>query len=147
MWVNFAFYLSIIPLFPQEIGDNHITHYMCYVKDVLQCGRDKCRGVAQAFCFVWKHVFKRPFVLPSKLYPRRNFRLPEVMSPEEVAKLICTPESLKSKTIIAFFYATGLRVNEATHVKLCEIDRAGMRLKVTHGKGSKERYALLSRCF
>jgi hypothetical protein len=35
-------------LFPQEISDSHITQYMCYVKDVLQGGRDKCRGVAQA---------------------------------------------------------------------------------------------------
>lgn len=137
----FEYYPEVLP---DDIVDTHITQYMCYVKDVLQCGRDKCRGVAQAFSFVWKHVFKRPFILPSKLYPRRNFRLPEVMSPEEVAKLISTPESLKSKTIIAFFYVTGLRVNEATYVKLCDIDRAGMRIKVTHGKGSKERYALLS---
>ncbi len=60
-------------LFPQEISDSHITQYMCYVKDVLQCGRDKCRGVAQAFSFVWKHVFKRPFVLPSKLYNTPGF--------------------------------------------------------------------------
>jgi site-specific recombinase XerD len=66
------------------------------------------------------------------------------MSPQEVTKLISTPQSLKSKTIIAFFYATGLRVNEATYVKLSDIDRAAMHIKVTHGKGSKERYALLS---
>jgi len=137
----FEYYPDVLP---GDIIDSHITQYMCYVKDVLQCGRDKCRGVAQAFSFVWKHVFKRPFVLPSKLYPRRNFRLPEVMSPGEVGQLILTPESLKSKTILAFFYATGLRVNEATYVKLSDIDRAGMRIKVTHGKGSKERYALLS---
>ncbi len=38
----------------------------------------------------------------------------------------------------------GLRVNEATYVKLSDIDRSGMRIKGTHGKGSKERYALLS---
>ena len=134
-------------LLPQEIEDKHITQYMCYVKDVLQCGRDKCRGVAQAFSFVWKHVFKRPFVLPTKLYPRKDFRLPEVMSPQEVTKLISTPESLKSKTIIAFLYATGLRVNEATYVKLSDIDRAAMRIKVTHGEGSKERYAFCHQYF
>lgn len=131
-------------LLPDQICDTHITKYMCYVKDVLQCGRDKCRGVAQAFSFMWKHVFKKPFILPSKLYPRKGFRLPEVMNTQEVTRLLSTPESLKSKTILAFFYATGLRVNEAVHVKLCDIDRISMRIKVTHGKGSKERYALLS---
>ncbi len=137
----FEYYPDVLP---EAITDSHITQYMCYVKDVLQCGRDKCRGVAQAFSFVWKHVFKKPFILPSKLYPRRGFRLPEVMSVPEVTRLLSSPASLKSKTIIAFFYATGLRLNEAVHVKLTDIDRNGMQIRVTHGKGSKERYALLS---
>ncbi|MEO5998371.1 MAG: hypothetical protein ABIN89_16575 [Chitinophagaceae bacterium] len=101
----------------------------------------------QVFSFVWKHVFKRPFVLSSKLYARRSFQLPEFPSPGEVAQLISTRESLKSKTIIAFFGTSGVSVDEAIYVKLSDIDRAGMRIKVTHGKGYKERYALLSPYF
>jgi len=131
-------------LSPTEITEAHITQYMCYVKDVLQCGRDKCRGVAQSFSFMWKHVLKQPFILPSKLYPRKQFKLPEVMSQDEVKQLLRTPASLKSRTILCFFYSTGMRVNEVTHVKFSDIDRANMRIKVTHGKGDKERFTLLS---
>ncbi len=64
----FEYYPEVLP---GDIADLHITKYMCYVRDVLQCDRDKCRGVAQAFSFVWKHVFKRPFILPSKPYHAR----------------------------------------------------------------------------
>ena len=80
----FEYYPDVLP---GDITDTHITQYICYVKDVLQCGRDKCRGVAQSFSFVWKHHLKKPFILPSRLYPRRGFRLPEVMSLPEVTTL------------------------------------------------------------
>jgi hypothetical protein len=68
------FLLEYYPqLLPGAITDKHITAYMCYVKDVLLCGRDKCRGAAAAFSFTWKHVFKTPFDLPTKLYPKKAF--------------------------------------------------------------------------
>ena len=139
------FLLEYYPdLLPGDITDKHITAYMCYVKEVLKCGRDKCRSAAAAFSFTWKHVFKQPFSLPTKLYPKRGFRLPEVMTETEVATLIGTVKNPKSKTILSLFYATGIRVNEAVHIKLCDIDRSHMRIRITHGKGSKERFAILS---
>jgi site-specific recombinase XerD len=139
------FLLEYYPqLLPGAITDKHITAYMCYVKDVLLCGRDKCRGAAAAFSFTWKHVFKTPFDLPTKLYPKKAYRLPEVMTETEVGTLISTLTNLKSKTILSLFYATGIRVNEAVHIKLCDIDRSRMRIRITHGKGNKERFAILS---
>lgn len=139
------FLLEYYPtLLPAAITDKHITTYMCYVKDVLKCGRDKCRGAAAAFSFTWKHVFKKPFDLPSKLYPKKTFRLPEVMTETEVVTLIDAVKNLKGKTILSLFYATGIRVNEAVHIKLADIDRSRMRILITHGKGSKERFAILS---
>lgn len=139
------FLLEYYPdLLPGAITDKHITTYMCYLKDVLKCGRDKCRGAAAAFSFTWKNVLKKPFDLPTKLYPKKGFRLPEVMTEAEVATLIAGVKNLKSNTILSLFYATGIRVNEAVHIKLCDIDRSRMRILITHGKGSKERFAILS---
>ncbi len=139
------FLLEYYPnLLPGAITDKHITTYMCYVKDVLKCGRDKCRGAAAAFSFTWKNVFKKPFDLPTKLYPKKGFRLPEVMTEAEVTTLIASVKNLKSNTILSLFYATGIRVNEAVHIKLCDIDRSQMRILITHGKGCKERFAILS---
>jgi hypothetical protein len=83
------FLLEYYPnLLPCAITDKHTTNYRCYVKDVLKWGRDKCRDAAAAFSFTWKNVFKKPFDLPTKLYPKKGFRLPKVMTETEVARLI-----------------------------------------------------------
>ena len=124
----------------------HIEDYMLYIKTTHHCGRDKCRMAAQAFSFLWKHVFRKPFVLPSKLYPRKAFVLPNVMSPEEVAKLIACCKSIKQRALIELIYSSGVRLEECSKLKITDIDSKGMSIHVHQGKGRKDRITLLSHC-
>ena len=71
-------------------------------------------------------------------------RLPEIMSPDEVKRLIAAAGNLKHQTALALAYATGLRVNEVVHLKVGDIDSQRMTLRVEQGKGQKDRYAMLS---
>ena len=71
-------------------------------------------------------------------------KLPEIMSPDEVKRLIAAAGNLKHQTALALAYATGLRVNEVVHLKVSDIDSQRMTLRVEQGKGQKDRYALLS---
>ncbi len=71
-------------------------------------------------------------------------KLPEIMSPEEVKRLIAAASNLKHQTALALAYATGLRVNEVVHLKVGDIDSQRMTLRVEQGKGQKDRYAMLS---
>ena len=78
----------------------------------------------------------RPVHLPRKL--------PEILSPDEVKRLIAAAGHLKHQTALALAYATGLRVNEVVHLKVGDIDSQRMTVRVEQGKGQKDRYALLS---
>ena len=71
-------------------------------------------------------------------------KLPEILSPDEVKRLIAAAGNLKHQTALALAYATGLRVNEVVHLKVGDIDSQRMTLRVEQGKGQKDRYAMLS---
>ena len=71
-------------------------------------------------------------------------KLPDILSPDEVKRLIAAAGNLKHQTALALAYATGLRVNEVVHLKVSDIDSQRMTLRVEQGKGQKDRYALLS---
>lgn len=83
--------------------------------------------------------------LMAKMQPVRvPQKLPVVLSRDEVARLIAAAPNLKSQTALSVAYATGLRVSEVVSLKVTDIDSKRMTLRVEQGKGSKDRYAMLS---
>jgi site-specific recombinase XerD len=70
--------------------------------------------------------------------------LPVVLSREEVGRLIAAAGNLKHQTALAVAYGAGLRASEVTALKVGDIDSERMTLRVERGKGSKDRYAMLS---
>lgn len=97
-----------------------------------------------AYRFLYEQVLKRPaqaFSIP----PRgRSGTRPGVLSRQEVERLIEAPRSLKHRALLAMTYGSGLRVSEVVRVKLDEVDRGRMMLRVEQGKGRKDRYTVLS---
>lgn len=71
-------------------------------------------------------------------------KLPVVLSRDEVTRLIAAAPNLKSQTALSVAYSTGLRVSEVVALKVTDIDSKRMTLRVEQGKGSKDRYAMLS---
>lgn len=76
--------------------------------------------------------------------PKREKTLPNVLSKEEVFKIIDTTENLKHKTLLALIYSAGLRISEALNIKPKDIDSVRMLIHVKNAKGKKDRYTLLS---
>ncbi|MEI8205144.1 MAG: tyrosine-type recombinase/integrase, partial [Bacteroidota bacterium] len=75
--------------------------------------------------------------------PRKEKILPEVLSEEEVVKILNATENLKHKAIFMTIYSAGLRIGEAINLKIKDIDSQRMQIKVVQGKGKKDRYTLL----
>ena len=71
-------------------------------------------------------------------------KLPVVLSRDEVARLISFAGSLRNKTVLSVAYGAGLRVSELAALKVSDIDSQRMTLRIEQGKGSKDRYAMLS---
>jgi integrase/recombinase XerD len=83
--------------------------------------------------------------LIAKMRPVRVPRkLPVVLSCEEVARLIAAAGNLKHQTALSVAYGAGLRASEVVALKVTDIDSQRMTLRIEQGKGSKDRYAMLS---
>lgn len=86
--------------------------------------------------------------MPNKFYelerPRKDHKLPQVISKEEVLKVIANAGNIKHKCIISLLYSAGLRRSELINLKLTDIDSKRMLIKVKGAKGNKDRNTLLS---
>jgi integrase/recombinase XerD len=127
-----------------DITQADIEQYIVFIKTVHKVGRAKCRSVASACSFFYKRIIKKPYILPSSLYPQKQFVLPNIMSQQEVMQLFAAPLTLKEYCVIGLLYGSGLRISEVTVLQIADIESAAKRLKVVQGKGAKDRYTLLA---
>ncbi|WP_460839436.1 tyrosine-type recombinase/integrase [Noviherbaspirillum agri] len=75
---------------------------------------------------------------------RAGSRQPEILSRDEVARILNAARQPLHRTLLVTAYAAGLRVSEACHVRCADIDANLMMIRVVCGKGNKDRYTLLS---
>lgn len=136
----FSYFNDLDPL---SIGQDEIVLYINYLKTGLNLGRAKCRIAAQSFSFFYKHVLRKPYALPSKLFPRKEHTLPEILSQEQVAHVFQCIPNIKHRCMMALLYGAGLRLNELRTLKVKCIDSTAMQIKVIQGKGNKDRFTLL----
>jgi len=76
--------------------------------------------------------------------PNNAKKLPNVLSKEEVFRIIDATNNLKHKTLLALIYSSGLRISEALNIKATDIDSERMLIHIKNAKGKKDRYTLLS---
>lgn len=129
---------------PVDFTEDMLMEYLVYIAKTLGCSRVKCKMAAQSISFFCRHVVKRPYVIPSVVYPRRTTNLPPVMSPQEIKTLIDSVKNLKHRTILMMLYSTGMRLSEIANCKIADIDSKNMRIKIVQGKGAKDRFTILS---
>ena len=83
--------------------------------------------------------------IPERIaYAREPLKLPTVLSADEVVRFLEAVSSLKARVALTTAYAAGLRVSEVAALKISDIDSRRMVMRIEHGKGGKERHALLS---
>ena len=79
--------------------------------------------------------------------PKKEKKLPVILSLEEVKQLIENIHNLKHKTLLSIIYSAGLRIGEAINLKINDIDSKRMLIHIKGAKGKKDRYSLLSESF
>ena len=101
----------------------------------------------QAVCglrFLFRTTYPRDWVVKMVPFGKRPKRLPEVLSGEEVSRLIECTTNIKHRAFILTLYSAGLRLNEASRLRIPDIDSQRMQMRVACGKGAKERRVPLS---
>lgn len=101
--------------------------------------------VVSALRFLCETVLGRPALALRIPRPRKETRLPAVLSRNEVARLIERARNPKHRAILALLYSSGLRVGEVVRLRPGDLDAERRLLRVRGGKGDKDRYTLLAR--
>ncbi|WP_405396666.1 site-specific tyrosine recombinase/integron integrase [Maribacter sp. Asnod2-G09] len=87
--------------------------------------------------------------MPNRFYeierPRKESKLPKVISKEEILTIIENTNNLKHKCIVQLLYGSGLRRSELLNLKIEDIDSKRMLVRVVGSKGNKDRQTLLSK--
>jgi site-specific recombinase XerD len=94
--------------------------------------------------FFFRVTLKRHDILEHTHFIREPRKLPVVLSPEEVARLLDAAPGLKYKAALSVAYGAGLRASEVVSLKIGDIDSERMLIRVEQGKGRKDRYVMLS---
>jgi site-specific recombinase XerD len=94
--------------------------------------------------FFFKVTLGRPDLVERTTFVREPRKLPVVLSPEEVVRLLDAAPGLKYKAALSVAYGAGLRVSEVVALKVSDIDSKRMVIRIEQGKGRKDRYVMLS---
>ena len=129
---------------PEELGPEEIRTYQVYLTQTRMLSPGSISVATGALRFLYKVTLKRDWAVEEIPKPKRPFRLPVILSREEVMRFLNSVYNLKHRTILMTVYAAGLRISEATHLKVTDIDSQRMMLRVDQGKGRKDRYVMLS---
>jgi site-specific recombinase XerD len=131
-------------LSPDRLGPRHIREYQAelFQKRKLSAGTVTNRLAALRFFYI--KTLKKDWSIAETPYPKKNHRLPTILSQEEVARLIDAAGTPFHRTLLITLYATGLRCAELTRLKVSDVDSKRMVIRVQGGKWRKDRDVMLS---
>ena len=101
-------------------------------------------GSVAALRFFFTVTLDRPEMARHLTFVREPRKMPVVLSPEEVARLLEAAPGPKYKAALSAAFAAGLRVSEVVSLKVSDIHSERMLLRIEQGKGRKDRFAMLS---
>jgi len=127
------------------MGEPEIRQFLLHQLEVKRLAHASYRQIYAALKFLYTVTLGRAWEVEHLPYPRQRLRrLPVVLHAEELAMLFQAIRSLKYRALFMTCYAAGLRINEACHLRVEDIDSQQMLVHVRHAKGGKERITLLS---
>ncbi len=128
---------------PDTAGYEDVRRYQVHLAS-RSTGAPTINHSLTALRFLFMVTLRRPDVVAQLPFVREPRRLPVVLSPQEVGRLLDAAPGLKYKAALSVAYGAGLRASEVVSLKLEDIDSSRMVIRVEQGKGRKDRYVMLS---
>jgi len=137
-----------IQFYPDEdlntITDEQIKDYLIFLIDERKVSSSYQNQAINAIKFYYEQVLGRPTKKYYLQRPKKEKKLPAVLSEEEVAKILKQISNIKHKAIIYLIYSGGLRLSEVINLKIEDIDSKRKQIWIRGAKGKKDRITLLS---
>jgi integrase/recombinase XerD len=146
---NYLFYARRFAAFfmrsPEELSEAEIRQFLLHQIEVKHLSYAAYRQIYAALKFLYTVTLKRSWEVAHIPFPKQSHRpLPVVLAPEELVNLFQAVRRPKYRTLFMTCYAAGLRIDEACHLRITDIDSQQMLLHVRHAKGGQERVTVLS---
>ena len=128
---------------PADITEDELRRYFLYVKTERHWSR---ATMTQAICGIkrfFEQTLHRDWTTLDIVRPAKEKRLPVILTREEVRRILSVIRLLRYKACLTTIYSCGLRIKEAVHLQVRDIDSARMMVHVRLGKGGKDRYVPL----
>lgn len=121
----------------EALGDTEaedlIQRYLVHLAARRNASRSYHNQAVSALRFLFETVLERPRLAVRIPRPRKRPRLPEVLSPNEVARLLAKPRNLKHRALLVLLYSAGLRVSEVVRLRPQDMDE-DRGLRGSHGR-------------
>ena len=134
----------IFPVKADEIEETHIHQYMLYLVEKRNLSLASQNQAINAIKFYLEQVKKGERTIYYVERPRKELKLPTVLSENEIKALLLATDNVKHRCILFMLYSTGLRISELLGLRWQDLDYDRKVIYVRRGKGRKDRITLFS---
>jgi site-specific recombinase XerD len=129
---------------PKQVGQAEIRNYVEYLRKKRKYGASMLKLQLGGIRFLYGVTLGRPEVVAWMSWPKQPKTLPVVLSGTEIEKLLGAMSNPMFRAVAMVMYGAGLRISEACALRVTDIDAERGVIHVRHGKGNRERCAMLS---
>lgn len=129
---------------PVHLDSQELQGYFTHLVQERGLSPASCRVHLHGVRFLYIQVLQRDAFDVEMILPRRPQRIPELLTREEVRRILAACENPRHRMMLTLCYGCGLRVSEVCHLRVADIDGERGQLCVRHGKGAKDRMVVLS---
>lgn len=128
---------------PDRLTEDQVREYLLYLKNERHASPSSLKTAAAGIIFFYSHTAPRDWQTLKRLRFPRPRSLPDVLSIDEVRRLIDAVRTPHNRVYFWTVYSLGLRLQEGLNLHVGDIDSARMFVHVHRGKGAKDRYVPL----
>ena len=123
----------------EELNEEDVKSFLAAMIDTKS--RSTVSLAASSLKFFFSEILKKP--ISSTKLPKKEKKLPEVLTKDEVRRMMELTETRKSKLILQMLYSSGMRVSELVKLKITDLNTEERIGWVRSGKGKKDRLFVL----
>ena len=140
--LKFVRYYS--PKHPRNLSNDEIREFLIHLVRDEHWEASSENQMFSALRFLYVELYKMPFVIGNIPRPKRPRKLPDILTKEEVKRLIKVVSNPKHRMVLMIAYSAGLRIGEVTRLRVEDIDGERKMIHILGAKGKKDRYTMLS---
>jgi integrase/recombinase XerD len=137
-------FLDFASIEPEALEKEDVKKYIYHLLNERQNSHTFANQALSAIKLYYEHILKKERLLYDLPRPKKEKKLPVILSQREVLSILNSVDNIKHKSILYLTYSSGLRVGEVVRLKINDIDSDRMLIHIRQGKGRKDRYTILS---